>query len=106
MRKAPLKVTKRMSGSQVSASHSIRIQPSTLSLSKSLSLLSLFCYPLLYMNVSLQVVLLFPIPRCSRASLLQIQKRSKVKPFLKLVNYSHVMPTRYSVDAAMQFKDT
>ena len=25
----------------------------------------------------------------------QIQKRSKVKPFLKLVNYSHVMPTRY-----------
>jgi hypothetical protein len=25
----------------------------------------------------------------------QIQKRSKVRPFLKLVNYSHVMPTRY-----------
>jgi hypothetical protein len=38
--------------------------------------------------------------------LFQIAKRSKVKPFLKLVNYSHVMPTRYSVDAAMQFKDT
>merc|ERR1712083_367620 len=28
----------------------------------------------------------------------KIQKRSKVKPFLKVVNYNHVMPTRYSVD--------
>merc|ERR1712220_41983 len=28
----------------------------------------------------------------------KIQKRSKVKPFLKVINYNHVMPTRYSVD--------
>ena len=28
----------------------------------------------------------------------KIQKRSKVKPFVKYVNYNHVMPTRYVVD--------
>ena len=27
----------------------------------------------------------------------KILKRSKVKPFLKFVNYSHIMPTRYMV---------
>ena len=26
------------------------------------------------------------------------EKRSKVKPFIKIVNFSHLMPTRYSVD--------
>mmetsp|Transcript_8968 Transcript_8968/g.17983 ORF Transcript_8968/g.17983 Transcript_8968/m.17983 type:complete len:143 (+) Transcript_8968:57-485(+) len=28
----------------------------------------------------------------------KIAKRSKVKPFLKYVNFTHLMPTRYSVD--------
>ncbi|EKX49850.1 large subunit ribosomal protein L27e, cytoplasmic [Guillardia theta CCMP2712] len=28
----------------------------------------------------------------------KVQKRSRVKPFLKLVNFNHLMPTRYSVD--------
>jgi len=28
----------------------------------------------------------------------KVEKRSKVKPFLKLVNFNHIMPTRYSVD--------
>merc|ERR1712034_280500 len=28
----------------------------------------------------------------------KLDKRSKLKPFLKVVNYNHVMPTRYSVD--------
>jgi len=28
----------------------------------------------------------------------KIEKRSKMKPFLKYVNYSHLMPTRYVVD--------
>ena len=27
-----------------------------------------------------------------------IKKRSKIKPFVKFVNYNHVMPTRYVVD--------
>jgi large subunit ribosomal protein L27e len=28
----------------------------------------------------------------------RIAKRSKVKPFIRVVNYNHIMPTRYSVD--------
>lgn len=28
----------------------------------------------------------------------KIAKRSKMKPFLKYINYSHLMPTRYVVD--------
>lgn len=28
----------------------------------------------------------------------KITKRSKVKPFIKTVNYNHVMPTRYTLD--------
>lgn len=28
----------------------------------------------------------------------KIARRSRVKPFLKLVNYAHLLPTRYSVE--------
>ena len=28
----------------------------------------------------------------------KLEKRSKIKPFVKIVNFNHVMPTRYSVD--------
>ena len=28
----------------------------------------------------------------------KIEKRSKIKPFLKTLNFNHIMPTRYSVD--------
>lgn len=28
----------------------------------------------------------------------KIEKRSKVKPFIKYINYNHIMPTRYAVD--------
>jgi len=28
----------------------------------------------------------------------KIEKRSRIKPFVKYVNYNHIMPTRYSVD--------
>ncbi|KAJ3320525.1 60S ribosomal protein L27 [Boothiomyces sp. JEL0866] len=28
----------------------------------------------------------------------KVAKRSKVKPFVKVVNFNHVMPTRYSID--------
>merc|ERR1712107_856968 len=28
----------------------------------------------------------------------KIEKRSKVKPFIKCINYNHLMPTRYQVD--------
>merc|ERR1712156_683491 len=30
----------------------------------------------------------------------KIAKRSKIKPFLKVINYNHMMPTRYTVDLA------
>lgn len=28
----------------------------------------------------------------------KMEKRSKIKPFVKAVNFNHIMPTRYSVD--------
>ena len=28
----------------------------------------------------------------------RIHRRCRVKPFIKLINYNHVMPTRYSFD--------
>merc|ERR1712130_646101 len=31
----------------------------------------------------------------------KLTKRSKIKPFVKGVNYNHLMPTRYSVDVAV-----
>merc|ERR1739847_48723 len=40
----------------------------------------------------------YPRKVTKKMSKKKIQKRSKVKPFLKVVNYNHVMPTRYSVD--------
>lgn len=32
----------------------------------------------------------------------QIHKKSKIKPFLKVVNYNHLMPTRYTVDFPLE----
>ena len=31
----------------------------------------------------------------------KIAKRSTIKPFLKVINYNHIMPTRYTVDVAL-----
>lgn len=28
----------------------------------------------------------------------RVDKRSKVKPFIKMVNYNHLMPTRYTLE--------
>ena len=28
----------------------------------------------------------------------KVEKRTKIKPFVKAINYNHIMPTRYSVD--------
>merc|ERR1712188_25135 len=30
-----------------------------------------------------------------------VKKRSTVKPFVKMINFTHVMPTRYSVESSM-----
>ena len=32
----------------------------------------------------------------------KIAKRSKIKPFLKCVNYTHIMPTRYSLECELK----
>src|SRR5579859_5068753 len=34
----------------------------------------------------------------------RIAKRSKVKPFIKMVNYNHLMPTRYALEGIEQLK--
>lgn len=39
-----------------------------------------------------------PLKVSKRMSAKKIEKRTKVKPFIKLVNYNHMMPTRYSLD--------
>ena len=28
----------------------------------------------------------------------RMEKRSKVKPFIKMINYNHLMPTRYTLE--------
>merc|ERR1711937_64599 len=42
-----------------------------------------------------------PLKVTKRMSKKLVAKRSKVKPFLKLINYNHLMPTRYSLDVAL-----
>nr|QBH73519.1 60S ribosomal protein L27e [Embidopsocus sp. OG15479] len=32
----------------------------------------------------------------------KIHKRSKIKPFIKILNYNHLMPTRYTVDVVLE----
>ncbi|XP_045466194.1 60S ribosomal protein L27-like [Harmonia axyridis] len=36
----------------------------------------------------------------------KIHKRSKIKAFVKVINYNHIMPTRYSVDLTSDLKVT
>merc|ERR1712110_627905 len=43
----------------------------------------------------------YPRMVTKRMSKKKVKQRSKVKPFLKVVNYNHMMPTRYSVDIAL-----
>ena len=40
----------------------------------------------------------YPRKVTKRMSKKRVAKRSKVKPFVKVFNYTHLMPTRYSVD--------
>merc|ERR1711988_226314 len=32
----------------------------------------------------------------------KLEKRSKVKPFIKSINYNHLMPTRYALEADLK----
>jgi large subunit ribosomal protein L27e len=40
----------------------------------------------------------YPSQVTRRMSKTKQQKRSKVKPFVKQVNYTHLMPTRYTIE--------
>ncbi|KAF4548984.1 60S ribosomal protein L27-B [Elsinoe fawcettii] len=40
----------------------------------------------------------YPQPVTRRMSKKRQTKRSKVKPFIKVVNYNHIMPTRYTLE--------
>merc|ERR1711937_705976 len=40
----------------------------------------------------------YPRKVTKKMSKKKVAKRSAIKPFLKVVNYNHVMPTRYTVD--------
>ena len=42
-----------------------------------------------------------PLKITKRMSAKLRAKRSRVKPFVKLINYSHIMPTRYSLDVPL-----
>ncbi|KAB0798822.1 hypothetical protein PPYR_06702 [Photinus pyralis] len=48
----------------------------------------------------------YPRKVTRRMSKAKIHKKSKIKPFIKIVNYNHLMPTRYSVDVAAEQKVT
>lgn len=32
----------------------------------------------------------------------KVEKRNKIKPFVKIINFNHLMPTRYSVDIELK----
>jgi large subunit ribosomal protein L27e len=38
-----------------------------------------------------------PLKVCKRMSKLKIKRRSTLKPFAKIVNYNHLLPTRFQV---------
>jgi large subunit ribosomal protein L27e len=40
----------------------------------------------------------YPSKVTRRMGAKRVQKRSKVKPFIKTVNYNHLMPTRYTLE--------
>ncbi|GLH05963.1 60S ribosomal protein L27 [Gryllus bimaculatus] len=44
----------------------------------------------------------YPRKVCKRMGKAKIHKRSKIKPFVKVLNYNHLMPTRYTVDITLE----
>jgi large subunit ribosomal protein L27e len=40
----------------------------------------------------------YPLKVTRRMGTKRVAKRSRIKPFIKVYNYNHLMPTRYSVD--------
>jgi len=44
----------------------------------------------------------YPLKITKSMSEKKIAKRSKVKPFIKVTNYNHIMPTRYALDVELK----
>merc|ERR1712224_85537 len=44
----------------------------------------------------------YPLKVTKRMGAKKVAKRSKIKPFIKIVNYNHLMPTRYSLDVDLK----
>jgi ribosomal protein L14E/L6E/L27E len=44
----------------------------------------------------------YPLKIHSKMSQKKITKRSRIKPFIKVVNYNHIMPTRYSLEVDLK----
>merc|ERR1712183_1123502 len=44
----------------------------------------------------------YPLKITKSMSEKKITKRSKVKPFIKVVNYTHLMPTRYALEVELK----
>merc|ERR1712139_678989 len=44
----------------------------------------------------------YPLKITKSMSEKKIAKRSKVKPFIKVVNYTHLMPTRYALEVELK----
>jgi large subunit ribosomal protein L27e len=40
----------------------------------------------------------YPMKVTRRMGKKRVDKRSKVKPFIKMINYNHLMPTRYTLE--------
>jgi len=47
----------------------------------------------------------YPLKVTKRMSSKKIERRSKVKAFVKSVNYNHVLPTRYMVSGDIDLKN-
>lgn len=44
----------------------------------------------------------YPLPITKNMPKKKVAKRSRVKPFVKTINYSHIMPTRYNLDVDLK----
>jgi len=47
-------------------------------------------------------IMKYPLKITKSMSEKKIAKRSRIKPFIKYVNYNHLMPTRYSLDIELK----
>lgn len=47
-------------------------------------------------------IMKYPLKITKSMSEKKIAKRSRVKPFIKCVNYNHLMPTRYALDVELK----